>query len=63
MAAKKEEFSAAFQTLNNELLVQSFVILIINCLSKNKRKKVLSIVILFHQQAQILTLSCPSPPL
>lgn len=39
MAAKKEEFPAAFQTLNNELLVQSFVILIINCLSKNKTKK------------------------
>lgn len=32
MAEKKEEFSAAFQTCNNELLVESFVILIINCL-------------------------------
>lgn len=34
MAEKKEEFSAAFQTWNNELLVQSFVIRIINCLFK-----------------------------
>lgn len=29
---EKEEFSAAFQTCDNELLIQSFVLHIINCL-------------------------------
>lgn len=39
MVVKKEEFFVAFQTCNNELLDQSFVIFIINGLKQTEEPK------------------------